>query len=45
MLLQINLTGCEYGLRLTLNIEDYEHVEGTGTKSGIKVQYIFTVKL
>ena len=41
MLSEIILTGSEYGLRLTLNIEDYEHVEGTGTKSGIKVHYIF----
>ena len=36
---KINFTGSAYGLRLTLNIEDYEHVAGIGTNSGIKVYF------
>ena len=30
-------SGSDMGLRLTLNIEEYEHIEGISTDSGIKV--------
>ena len=33
----IDMTGAEHGLRLTLNIEQYEHVKGFGQNAGMKV--------
>ena len=33
----VELIGAEHGLRLTVNIEQYEHTRGFGQNAGIKV--------
>ena len=37
MFIHLSLPGSELGLRLTLNVEEYEHVAGISTDSGVKV--------
>ena len=36
----IHTIGIVHGLQLTLNVEDYEHIEGIGPDSGVKVNHI-----
>ena len=38
-------SGAEFGLRLTLNIEQYEYMPGPNSKAGIKVVIIANVQL